>query len=312
MAQEIIASVITQYRQKVLAVAFSGLVLIALFCFSASGQQAFEPLRAVPPPLRDRLAERLRLFAESQRNQDWTDVSRLLGDYYLPQKRIAYTSEQKVWLIDQLKQTRMLSFTIEDTSWSTAVLSLPFSKRYWFIDGLAEFSDGAVVVKKRAMLLAYRQNDDWYFYPFIRNECGDIQYPQIPDSTPQERAEGELPELSLSLSPSSPIEVFDISVEKAGDSSCSKERRLTFKIKNVSRKVIRAYGFQIGDIRREGSIDVGVSLPEKLGVGKTYTYEGVTFTANRPHILTFDSVAFVDGSFWRPAKRSTRRPGKKR
>lgn len=285
-------------RKFALVEKLPSVALIVLISVSAYGQSASGPLSAVPTSLRNRLSERLRLFADYQRSENWKEVSELLGDYYEPHKRIAYTPEQKNWMIDQLKKTRMSSFTPQSSSWSTAVLSLPVSKRYWSVEGLTEFSDAAGTVKERAILVAYLQNGDWYFYPFVRNECGEVEYPQVPDFSPEGQAERSLPELSLSLDPNLPIEILDLSVKRTGN-SCSRRREFSFKVRNTSRKVIVGYGFEIEDVRKKGSTSVGLGLQSDLKTGEASVYKGDYFTGNRPRILRFRFVRFADGTFWR-------------
>src|SRR5678815_2461398 len=289
-------------REFAVAKKLTCVALIALLSFSAYSQSTLEPLSAIPPELRKRLSERLHLFADFQRTKNWQAVSELLGDYYEPHKRIAYTPEQKNWMIDQLNRSQMLSFTPQSSSWSTAVLSLPVSKRYWLVEGVTEFSEGHGIVKERATLVAYLQNGDWYFCPFIRNECGEVQHPQVPDFSPEGRAEQLLPVLSLSLDPNLPIEVYELSIMKTGGSACSKRREFSFKVKNRSRKLIAGYGFEIEDLRKEGSVSVGLALQSALKPGETSVYEGEYYTGIRPHLLRFRFVRFADGTYWRRKK----------
>lgn len=164
------------------------------------------------------------------------------------------------------------------------------------------------MAKQQAALTAYREDSDWYFLPFVRNECGETQFPHVPDFTPAGRAEENLPELTLATQPDLPVEVFDVTVTKAGDSPCSRQRKVTFKIKNVSGKTISGFGFRIEDMKQKGAVSVGVGLQSDLKAGEITTYDGETFTAYRPHILRFDFVRFVNGKFWHPrtAKRGNR------
>lgn len=122
---------ITYYLHLVSAKLVLCMTLMALLNSSAYSQQPLEPLRAIPAPLRESLAERIALFAEYQRTQNWEGISDLLGSFYsVARERARYTPEQKHWMIEQLKKTRMINFTPQRSSWSTAVLSLPMNKRY--------------------------------------------------------------------------------------------------------------------------------------------------------------------------------------
>jgi len=279
---------------------WSGVLIVLLSCL-ATGQEPREPLSAVPPSFRKSLNERIGLFSDYQAAQNWSGVADLLGNYRSVSKRIRYSAPEKLWLIEQIKNTRLLKFTPRSSSWSTAVLALPMSQRSWYIEGLAEFSDGPLKVQP-ASLVAYRDNGNWYFYPFVRNECGEVTAPQMPDFSLSD-AERKLPALSLAISQRAPVEVLDFSITKIGDSDCSPRRKMVFKLRNIGIKVINGFGFLITDLRsNEGSTSVGVGLSEDLKPGQATPYEDDVWVGQNPRIVQVDFVRFSDGTFWRAKK----------
>jgi hypothetical protein len=187
----------------------------------------------------------------------------LLGNYFygLNSKRIRYSPEQKAWTIAHLKQDPMLGFTPHSMSFSTAMLALPLPLKYWPIHGDARYVEDTSAVALKATVIAYRDGDEWYFFPFLRDECYEPRlFP--PDFSERGKAEQRLPLLSLVRQTNLPVQLYDLKVTRAGDSPCSQSQLVTFQIRNQSKRTITAYGFVIDDIRKEGS--VSVSTPVSL------------------------------------------------
>jgi len=241
------------------------------------------------------------LFSDYQAVQNWSGVAELIGNYHSLSKRTKYSAPEKLWLIEQVKKTRLLKFTPQRSSWSTAVLVLPMSERYWYIEGVAEFSDGPVKALA-ASLVAYRDQGAWYFYPFVRNECGEITAPQMPDFSLSD-VERRLPPLSLTIDRRAPVEVFEFALTRIGDSACSTRRNMVFRLRNIGTKDINGFGFSIIGLRSNGgSSSVGVGLPEGLKPGQVTVYQGDIWVGPNPKLLQLDFVRFRDGTFWRPKK----------
>lgn len=288
------------------------LIVSCLLCASAAGchaQARAEQLNGIPPQLRQRAADRLNQFIEAQRSGNWIQVSELLGNYFYGwgSKRIRYSPEQKAWTVAHLKQDPMLAFTPRRASWSTAILALPLGLRYWTIQGDARYVEDTSALALNAAFVAYRDRDDWYFFPPIRDHCHEFRlFP--PDFSERGKAEQRLPTLSLEPQPNLPLEAYDLKVSREGDSPCSQSRLVTFQIRNRSRKTITRYGFIIEDIRKGGAVSIGTSIHLQPGEA-TAGPEKVSFTAYRPHVMRIDFVRFSDGTTWSPKRMSKLKRG---
>lgn len=290
--------------------------LIVAGSISAFTQTQPDQLRAIPAPLRAGLAHTLNDFCEAQRSATWSRVSELLGPYFygLGWERTKYSTPQKAWMTETLKQNPMLKFTAHSAGYSTAILSLPFRLKYWVIEGDARYSDSADAISLPMLLIAYRESGEWYLSPFSRNECGDLRLPNVPEFSAKAKAEDSMPTLSLLPQPGLPIDVLDIAVEEVGNVRCTMLHQVNFKVRNRTKKTVTGYGFQIQDVRHVGSKDYGTSVgaPNEVPPGVTAAnHNATTFTAYRPHVLWFNWVDFADGTEWR-AMRSAMRVSKHR
>jgi len=115
----------------------------------------------IPRSLQPSLAERLNLFAEYQRSENWDKVSELLGPFFGERERRKYTDAQKQWMLTYMRRRPMTRFTPTLVTFTTAILSVPFSRRWWYIDGDAEY--GGTSDLTRAQITAYRYRGNWYF-----------------------------------------------------------------------------------------------------------------------------------------------------
>lgn len=280
------------------------LALIVLGSVSTLGQTQPERLGVIPARFRSELAMRLNQFSEAQRSAQWVMVSDLLGPYFygLGWERTKYSEPQKAWMIETLKQNPMLNFTAHSAGYSTAILSLPFRLKYWLIQGDARYSTSANAISLPMTLIAYRENERWYLSPFIRNECGEIRLPNVPEFSPRAKAEETMPILALLSQPNLPIDVLEVVVEDVGNLRCTMLHQVNFKVRNKTKKTITGYGFHIQDVRHVGSKDYGTSVgtPNEVAPGATAAnHHPTSFTAYRPQVLWFDSVDFADGTEWR-------------
>jgi hypothetical protein len=117
----------------------------------------------IPRSLQPSLIERLNLFVESQRTGNWDRVSELLGPFFCERERKKYSDAQRQWTVDYLRHEPMARFTPTLVTFTTAILSRPFDKRWWFIAGDAEYSTGTTPASRPAQITAYRYRGKWYF-----------------------------------------------------------------------------------------------------------------------------------------------------
>jgi hypothetical protein len=120
------------------------------------------------------LAERLSSFVALQREGEWKQASDFLGDYYftLGWKRAKYGPDQKRWMVAQLRSKAIVSFTPQQTIFSTDILNVPLKRKYWRVVGEGVFSRDGQTVHDKAGFLVYRERDEWFFVPLDVNENG--------------------------------------------------------------------------------------------------------------------------------------------
>ncbi|HYM01008.1 MAG TPA: hypothetical protein VEZ90_18765 [Blastocatellia bacterium] len=118
----------------------------------------------IPAKLKVSLDERLQQFVQAQASGDWTTVSKMLGRYRgTGHRRTLYRASDKETLISHMQGSPMVSFTIDHIWFSTEILSLPASRRWWQLWGTAEFAGPAGRVTRKTMIVAYRDRGGWYF-----------------------------------------------------------------------------------------------------------------------------------------------------
>jgi hypothetical protein len=127
---------------------------------------------AIPFSLDARLNERLKLYVECQRNNQWDKVAELLGEYLGGEKKRKLMPEQKRWLLEKLREKPMVNFTRQRTTFSTWILGQPLEARYWDIEGTAEYQERDIVTKERAIILAYLDQGEWFFTPRVIDQYG--------------------------------------------------------------------------------------------------------------------------------------------
>ena len=156
-----------------------GVMLTALLLSSADAQRR-KPVRVehppsysgvIPPELEKRLNERLQMYVEYQRNNEWDKVSELLGDYLGGGSKRKLSREQKGWIIAKLRERPMVGFTRQGVTFSTAILDKPVEAKWWYIEGAAEYQGGRGE-QERAVILAYHDRGQWYFTPQVISQHG--------------------------------------------------------------------------------------------------------------------------------------------
>ena len=120
----------------------------------------------IPRSLQSRLRKRLDLFIEYRRTKQWDKVSAMRGDFYGGYNRKKYTPEDKRKVIEQQVDNRqMLNFTLEKITFSASTADLPLSKRWWYIDGIAEYLIDGKAVQRDIRFIVYFHKGEWYFSP---------------------------------------------------------------------------------------------------------------------------------------------------
>ena len=249
-------------------------------------------------PDRTALEQRIQQFVEAQRQQEWSRVSDLLGPFRGSAYGKRYTNEHKQCLIEQMKSGPMFTFTPISAGYSTEILSRPLSQKWWYIRGIAEFDRQGGNVKSESTIIAYRLAGQWFFTP--PNYDDEWEATKINEV---DLGEDLSRYLKVEIAPDCPLELVRLSVRM--DPKYRSLRRLSFDLRNNSRKEVDRLGFCIVPVSGDGSLSVGAPFDIKPGETvssrdntkySAYVYycEGESY--NR---FIIDSVGFKDGTQWK-------------
>jgi hypothetical protein len=120
----------------------------------------------IPRSLQSSLRKRLDLFVEYHKTKQWDKLSAMRGDFYGGYNRKKYTPEDKRKVIKQQVNNRQwLNFTLEKITFSASSSDLPLSKRWWYIDGVAEYLIDGKAVQRDVRFIVYFHKGEWYFSP---------------------------------------------------------------------------------------------------------------------------------------------------
>jgi len=279
----------------------SGFLLLASWSAAQENQ-----LRGIPADLRSSLVEGIQQFVEAQRKGDWDQVSLLLGEFRGSSYGRRYTKAHKECLIEQMKSERMLTFAPIGASFSTEILSRPLSQKWWYIRGIAEFDKDGVNRKTETAITAYRFEGHWFFTP--PNFDRQWEATKISEVDFAKDLSGHL---KVEISPNCPLEVVRVSVRI--DPEYRSLRRLSFVLRNNSKKEVDGLGFRIVQIGRDGGMSTG--MPFYMGPGEIVAspdnikYAGYAYYCEGESEKRFiiDWVRFKDGSRWklRASKKKT-------
>jgi hypothetical protein len=213
-----------------------------------------------------------------------------------------YTAAHKECLISQMQALPMISFTFTThTEYSTEILSMPASKRWWYLIGEAVFRTTSGERTQQTRIVAYRDEGEWYFTPPNYDE-----YWEKTHITDTELSADHADEIEIRDAPASPLEILDL--HALLNDKYHSLRDLTFKLRNRSDKKVR--GFTLGLYSDGGSteysaghpIEPGASREEKMSSSRyLYFCDGV----NKDELVVV-SVWFADGSEWQRPKPKTK------
>lgn len=293
------------------------LVKIALLffcCLSVTSAAQHRPAWQFPAELRPQLDSRLKLFLSAQAEGRWDYVSLLLGDY----RRSAfvgymrYTKEHKDCLVSQMKSYPMIQFdyTVDQSSYSSEILSTPPGRRWWTLVGEGTFRLTSETVKRKTMLIAYRDKGDWYFTPFNYNDDASARAHLTEEDLSRDRKD----EVKLLLPPDCPVDIVDLHVFI--DPKDLKIRHVHFRLHNRTNELITQYGFVIDDEHQNGSISFGTGAAkdalEPGGFSRDFDEDDVAYTywceGEAKMRIQVDHVHFADGRDWNaPAPQKSKR-----
>ena len=256
----------------------------------------------IPTSLQPALDQRLAMFTAAQANQQWEDVSALLGRYRKGGNGFLYTVEHKNCFLQQIQSAPMVSFAAESIAYSSELHSTPPDQRWWYMRGVAEFKKSSGVVREITTVVAYRDQGEWYFTPPNYDDEWEKSHVTAADRLADYRSE-----VQLDLHPECPLRVRDWQVRM--DAKFPSLRDMTYSLVNNSPKKVTSYTLELA--QDGGSITAG--LPTAIDPGsvsrreKPLTYSAYVYWCEgiSPHRFVIDSVSFVDGSEWHDPRYQT-------
>jgi hypothetical protein len=261
----------------------------------------------LPMSLRPSLDERVNVFMAAQAEGRWDQVALLLGDYYRAGNYLRYTPARKACLMMQLQAAPMTAFTfnVQESPFSSEILSTPPGRRWWTLIGEGTFRVGIDKVTRRASITAYRDGNNWYFTPGTYFDYEVWARTHLPA---KKVAADPKYELDLLVPPDCPLEVVDFRVMI--DEKDRLSRRIQFRLHNRSTQRVDGYFFEISDEREDGSISV--STPEFIEPGafsRTWDENKSVHSfwcEAEPRIrLKIEDVTLSNGTIWKSERSST-------
>jgi hypothetical protein len=120
----------------------------------------------IPRSLQAGLRKRLDLFVEYHKTKQWDKLSAMRGDFYSGYNRKRYTPADKRKVIAQQGNSReWLNFTLEKITFSASTVALPLRKRWWYIEGSAEYLIDGKAVQRHIRFIVYFHKGEWFFSP---------------------------------------------------------------------------------------------------------------------------------------------------
>ena len=258
-----------------------------------------------PPTLRPTLDARLRLFTRAQAEGRWDEVGQLLGRYRRTQGgKLAYTPIHKACFISQMKSSPMTAFefTVQESPFSSEILSTPLSSKWWTLTGEGVFGPGPEILKRRTWVVAYRDHGDWYFTPEAFDDDAWARQRLTSEDLVRDRGN----DVNVVVAPRSPLEFADLHVFIDLDDMAS--RKISFRLRNRTKKLVRGYSFAISSDRHDGEISVGTGAPENaiepMGFSRKWeeNYSVYTYWCEGESRMSIElqDVEFADGTSWKP------------
>ena len=272
------------------------LVPILLISIPASSQQensnGTADLRIVPIALRRSLLDRMRLFVQSQSDEDWEKVSELLGPWRRGNAELLYTKGHKRCLLEQMKRWRMVQLHPIAVNVGIEPGHGPPMNRRFYVLGEAKIA-GTTEELQQLAIVAYRDDGRWYFTP------------PMPEGPSEIRPNTNLRNyLVVQIHKEAPLEISELSITENVRYGLRARRHLNFTIHNKSKKDVAGLSFSITRVDGNGLTSRG--MPFKIKAGETVpgpddvTYPGPFYYCEEEPLrrLTIQTVNFTDGSEW--------------
>lgn len=284
-------------------------ILLGLAILQANGQSTaalndFTRGSGIPVSLKERLKVRLESFVRAQQEGKWELVWEMTGWDRASYKGTKTTPSEKKCLIDQMKANQLIAFRPTQTRFSTGILSLPLREKWWSVQGIGEFQTAAGKATKTIDIIAKRQDNDWFFLPYIDDDEWERRY------ISQAASSSEIVKyIDVESQPGCSVEIQNLSANI--DETYLSLRDVTFEVRNKTKKTVTGVGYRILTPVGETYASVGRGVTIKPAEFATFeiTMSVYKYFCQGPQRRTFliDFVQFTDGSEWRLRKKA---PGK--
>ena len=251
-----------------------------------------------PAELRPSLESRLSLFISAQAEGDWDTVASMLGKYWGAHhnsraENTLLTPAQKSCVTSQLKKFPILSFAVKKYSFSTEILSMPVSRRWWLLDGDVVIGSDSGERHRNILLGAYRDGGEWYFTP----PSYDLSWDDLSEPAPTRDHSNEIRVVNDKADPLQIVEVHAFLVNEISSPISPTPLNVIVKLKNRAGKPITAFRVRLfgeGDgTEFSGRINPGGVVQKELR-----TYRSVAFCKAGKRDLHVEAVKFADGTHW--------------
>jgi hypothetical protein len=142
------------------------IIIIAVPAYSQRKDWNVYDAGNIPRSLQSRLRARLDLLVEYHKTKQWDKLSAMRGDFYGGYNRKRYTPADKRKVIEQQGSNRQwLNFTLEKITFSASTVALSLRKRWWYIEGSAEYLIDGKAVQRHIRFIVYFHDGQWFFSP---------------------------------------------------------------------------------------------------------------------------------------------------
>jgi hypothetical protein len=158
-----------------------------------------------------------------------------------------------------MKANALVGFRPTGVGYSTEILSRPWSEKWFHIKGDAETVRDGTSVTGTETITAYRYQGNWFLSPPNYDEWN------LAKISAADLAADRGDHLKMEIAPDCPVEMISSSVRI--DEKHRSERRLTFVLRNKSKKEVDRIGFNI--VKVGGPPSLLMSMPFSIAPGGT-------------------------------------------
>jgi len=204
-----------------------------------------------------------------------------------------------------MKLLPLISFKMQKEMFSTEILGMPLSERWWFVSGDAVLRTPDGEKSQNLSMIAYRNQGSWFLVPLQLDDYWEKIHPE-PDLLTVDRAS----EITIHNSKDCPLEIANLHALVNKDYHSI--RNLTFVLQNHTDKKVKGYTLRLyargGDqiYSAPYEIEPGSERAEKMDSTRYSSLcEGIV-----QDNLIVDDVQFSDGTSWdrHSPRRNSRTP----